>query len=90
MINYPAPRLKAYPPPRAANAIYKAASAVLLAQFTETPLEIMAQKMYGKDHDLGKFITRATSSPATLTTPSWAGVVAHDVAYSQLIHASLA
>ena len=44
-----------------------------------------AKSLFGKDHNLGPLVNRAASNPATLTDPSWLGVIGHDVVYSQLI-----
>jgi hypothetical protein len=85
MINRPVPKLGSYAP-RSNNSIYKAAAAHLRAYVEETSLDLAARKLFGKDYDdVGSLVTRATSTPATLTTPSWAGTAAHDVVASELI-----
>jgi hypothetical protein len=67
------------------NFICRAAAAHLRAAVTQTSPEFAAKKLFGKLHGLDPFLTRATSTPATLTNPAWAGVVAHDVIASELI-----
>jgi hypothetical protein len=80
----PAPDLRTALRPK--NSIYRAAAVMLRAQLSDSPSspEQAARKMFGKDHGLDLML-RATSSPATLTTPTWAAVVAHDVIRSELI-----
>lgn len=58
---------------------------MLRAHVSGTSPEQAAKKLYGKDHDLGFLISRATSAPASLTNPTWAGILAYDMIYSQLI-----
>lgn len=67
------------------NSLFKAAAVILRSHTSGISPEKIAERLYGKSHNLDALITRATSSPATMTDPTWAGTVAHDVVYSQLI-----
>jgi hypothetical protein len=69
---------------RAPSALYKAAACVLRGQATNVAPELVARSLYGRDEAL-ELIIRAASSPASLTAPQWAGIVAHDVIASELI-----
>jgi hypothetical protein len=81
----PAPMLRNYNPTRPKNSLFRAAAAVVRAHATGMTPEQTAKKMFGKDHGLEFLLTKATSSPATTTTPGWAGVLSHDVIRSDLI-----
>jgi hypothetical protein len=82
--NVPAPRLSRLPARAATRALYKVAAAILRASVTDATAEQAAHVMFGKDHGLD-LILRAASAPATLTSPAWAGPLAHDLIYSQVI-----
>ena len=68
---------------RPKNSLFRTAAAFVRAKVSNITPEQAARKLYGKDH--GLFETRAASTPASLTTPGWAGLTGHDVVYSQLI-----
>jgi hypothetical protein len=79
----PAPLLRNVMQPK--NSLFRAAAVMVRAHATGTSPEATAKKLYGKDHGLEPLITKAASSPATLTNPTWAGGVGHDIVASQLI-----
>jgi hypothetical protein len=57
---------------------------VLRGQLTGAAPDKVARSLYGRDEQL-ELLLRAASSPATLTAPQWAGILAHDVIASELI-----
>ena len=79
----PAPLLRNVMQPK--TSLFRAAAVMVRAKVTNATLEATAKKLYGKEHGLDQLITRAASTPASLTNPAWAGTVGHDVIYSQLI-----
>jgi hypothetical protein len=69
------------------NTICRAGWCLLRSQVNDgstVAAEAVAKRLYGKDHGLD-LVLRAASSSADLSTPAWAGVVAHDVVRSDLI-----
>jgi hypothetical protein len=70
--------------PRRSSVLYKAAASAVRAAAIGTPVERVARTMYGKDDNL-ELVVRAATTQADLTTPDWAGVLAHDVIASELI-----
>jgi hypothetical protein len=69
---------------RAPGAIYKAAACVLRGNYTGIAAEKVARSLYGQDEALDMML-RASSKPAAMTDPAWAGPLAHDLVASQLI-----
>jgi hypothetical protein len=71
-------------PRRTSSPLYKAAVCVLRGAATGTPPEKVAKSMFAGDDNVAAVI-RAASTQATVGTPAWAGVLAHDVIASELI-----
>jgi Phage capsid family len=80
----PAPLPRALPSRRTSSPLYKAAACVLRGAATATPPEKIAKSLYAGDDNVAAVI-KAASTQADLTTPDWAGVLAHDVIASELI-----
>lgn len=80
--NLPAPKLRDARP--RANTLYRTAAAVLRAHVQNSSPEETAKALFGRKHGLD-VVLRASSTPATLTNPSWAGAALQNVIRGDLI-----
>jgi hypothetical protein len=70
--------------PRSTGMLHKTAAVMLRAHASGVAPEAAAKALFGKDHGLSD-VLRAVTAPADLTTPPWAGIVAHDIIRGDLI-----